>query len=105
MEEKNKYEWKCEFCFNINKDLFIEEVNIPKSECIEKTILEPPTKEEEKNEDDDSSLIFCLDNSGSMTASYHIDEELEQKFNKIRGSNIKGNISRLEMVKLSVKYY
>ena len=103
MEEKNKYEWKCEFCFNINKDLFIEEVNIPKSECIEKTILEPPTMEEEKNEDDDSSLIFCLDNSGSMTASYHIDEELEQKFNKIRGSNIKGNISRLEMVKLSVE--
>jgi len=103
MGEKNKYDWKCEFCFNENKDLFIEEINLPKNECVEKIILAPPTMEEENKEDDDSSLIFCLDNSGSMSASYHINEELEQKFNKIRGSNIRGSISRLEMVKLSVE--
>ena len=98
MGENNKYEWKCEFCFNENKDLFIEEINLPKNECVEKIILEPPTMKEENKEDDDSSLIFCLDNSGSMSVSYHITAELEQKFNKIRGS-----ISRLEMVKLSVE--
>ena len=103
MGEKNKYEWKCEFCFNENKDLFIEEINLPKNECVEKIILAPPTMKEENKEDDDSSLIFCLDNSGSMSFSYHINEELEQKFNKIRGSNIRGSISRLEMVKLSVE--
>jgi hypothetical protein len=103
MGDKNKYEWKCEFCFNENKDLFIEEKNLPKNECVEKIILEQPTMKEENKEDDDSSLIFCLDNSGSMSASYHITKELEQKFNKIRGSNIRGSISRLEMVKLSVE--
>jgi len=103
MGEKNKYEWKCEFCFNINKDLFIEELNLPTKECIEKTILEPPTIKEENKEDDDSSLIFCLDNSGSMSAGYEINKELSQRFKKIRGSNISRRISRLEMVKLSVE--
>ena len=80
--ENNIYEWKCEFCFNINK-IFIEEENIPRYESIEKCIQ--PTIENDLNIDDDSSLIFCFDISGSMCQSYKIGKELKEKFNKIIG--------------------
>ena len=32
--EKDKYEWKCEFCFNINNDLYIGKDDIPKDDCV-----------------------------------------------------------------------
>ena len=124
--ENNIYEWKCEFCFNINK-IFIEEENIPRYESIEKCIQ--PTIENDLNIDDDSSLIFCFDISGSMCQSYKIGKELKEKFNKIIGykssnksiiqnveykndidftnfdfnQNNTDYISRLDMVKLSIE--
>ena len=100
--KKDIYEWKCEFCFYNNKDLFIESNNLPKSDCVEKCIIEPQTEKEE----DDTSLIFCLDTSGSMLNSYSIDKELEEKFNKIRKKEFKNKnneIDRLEMVKISIE--
>ena len=101
LPEKDKYEWKCEFCFHINKNIYIEKNNLPKNDCIEECILKPETKKE-GNKGDDSSLIFCLDNSGSMDQTYYIDEKLREKFSKIREYN-SGNISRLEMVKIAVE--
>jgi len=104
--KKDIYEWKCEFCFYNNKDLFIESNNLPKSDCVEKCIIEPQTEKEENKEEDDTSLIFCLDKSGSMSCSYSIDKELEEKFNKIRKKEFKNkihSIDRLEMVKISIE--
>ena len=122
--EPNKYEWKCEFCFNINK-LNIEKSNLPKCEIIE-TCLEPVV-EQEQNLEDDSSLIFCFDISGSMCQSYNVGKALKDKFNKILGKkpkqsyyqNIESDdfdfsnydfnqnntnyISRLDLVKLSIE--
>ena len=104
--KKDIYEWKCEFCFYNNKDLFIESNNLPKSDCVEKCIIEPQTEKEENKEEDDTSLIFCLDKSGSMSSPYFIDKELEEKFNKIRKKEFKNKnneIDRLEMVKISIE--
>ena len=126
MPGKDKYEWKCEFCFNINKDLAIEKNNFPKKESYEYYI----EKRIEKltNDADDSSLIFCFDISGSMCQSYNVGRELKEKFNKILGKkpvrqsiyqNIEDDnfdftnydfnqnntnyISRLDLVKLSIE--
>ena len=123
---EDKYEWKCEFCFNINKDLAIEKNNFPKKESYEYYI----EKRIEKltNDADDSSLIFCFDISGSMCQSYNVGRELKEKFNKILGKkSVKRNvfqnieddnfdftnydfnqnntnyISRLDLVKLSIE--
>jgi len=122
--ETDKYEWKCEFCFNLNK-LTIEKKNLPKCEIIE-TCLEPMERQEQKL-GDDSSLIFCFDISGSMCQSYNVGKELKDKFNKILGKEPKKNnyqniesddfdfsnydfnqnntnyISRLDLVKLSIE--
>ena len=122
--EPDKYEWKCEFCFNLNK-LIIEKKNFPKCEIIE-TCLEPLERQEQKL-GDDSSLIFCFDISGSMCQSYNVGKDLKDKFNKILGKkpnksiyqNIESDdfdfsnydfnqnntnyISRLDLVKLSIE--
>ena len=122
--EPDKYDWKCEFCFNLNK-LKIEKNNLPKCEIIE-TCLEPVLTQEQ-NLDDDSSLIFCFDISGSMCQSYNVGKALKDKFNKILGKkpkqsyyqNIESDdfdfsnydfnqnntnyISRLDLVKLSIE--
>ena len=115
--QSNIYEWQCEFCFNINKNLHIEKDNIPKNESIEKCI--ESLIEKDINEEEDSSLIFCFDISGSMCQSYKIENELKEKFMKIIKNNENKNnidftnydftqnntdyISRLDMVKLSIE--
>ena len=38
--ENNKYEWQCEFCSNINKDLIINKEDIPINETF-KNCIEP----------------------------------------------------------------
>ena len=88
-KENEKYEWKCEFCSEINKDLVIHEKDIPKNNCVEKC-LEPPKEMEKKTKEaDDSSLIFCFDISGSMCQSYNVGNDLKEKFNKISKKNNK----------------
>ena len=127
--ENGKIEWKCEFCHEINKDLEINDKDIPDKEIVEKCI-EPPIeldkKEKDKQNENDSSLIFCFDISGSMSQSYNVGEELKEKFNKIVGKNKKNNetkgmynsdsegefdygaqntsyLSRLDLVKFSIE--
>ena len=93
---ENLYDWKCEFCSNLNHNLFIEQNNLPKNEIIDECIQFPQTKEETTKEQDDSSLILCFDISGSMRCSYRLDDELQKKFSK-------NNINRLDMVKLAME--
>ena len=102
-EEKDKFNWTCEFCFNENKNIIINKDNIPGTECFEKCIKEPQTTKEGNAEEDNSSLIFCLDQSGSMDVNYYIDEKLSSKFNEINSEKIGSSITRLQMVKLSVE--
>ena len=87
--ENGKYEWECEFCSEINKDLVINKKDIPFDDSVEKC-LEPPIEIEKKTkEGNDTSLIFCFDVSGSMCQSYNVGEDLKEKFNKISGNNKK----------------
>ena len=126
--ENGKYDWKCEFCSELNKDLAVNQKDIPVREIVEKCI-EPPLEIEKKTKEvDDSSLIFCFDISGSMCQSYNVGEELKNKFNQISGENKKKKknfkfdidddedfndydfnqentsyISRLDLVKISIE--
>ena len=127
-QEKGKYEWKCEFCSELNKDIIINKKDLPINDTIENCI-EPPIEIEKKTkEGNDSSLIFCFDISGSMCQSYNVGKELKEKFNKIIGKKNKPEknkfrlenddddddefdfnqentsyISRLDLVKLSIE--
>ena len=101
--EKDKFSWICEFCFYENKNIQISKENIPQAECVEKCIKEPQITTKGNKGEDDSSLIFCLDQSVSMDHNYYIDEKLSSKFNEIKGEKIENNITRLQMVKLSVE--
>ena len=82
-KKDNKYEWKCEFCSNINRNILIDKNNIPNKETIENCI--EPQIIKETNKDDESSLIFCFDKSGSMCQSYNVGKEVKEKFDKISG--------------------
>ena len=127
--EENKYDWKCEFCSEINKDLIINKKDIPLNDCTEKCIELPIDIEKKTKEGNEQSLIFCFDISGSMCQSYNIGEELKEKFDKISEKNKKKKkfnfqlddeddmdfenfdynqentsyISRLDLVKLSIE--
>ena len=127
-QENDKYEWICEFCSEINKDLVINKKDIPFNDCTEKCI-EPPIEIEKKTQEaNDSSLIFCFDISGSMCQSYNVGSDLKEKFNKIGGKKNKKKkfnfdfdeddidfndydynqentsyVSRLDLVKLSIE--
>ena len=95
--EKGKYEWKCEFCSEINKDLVINPKDIPINDCVE-TCIEPPIEIEKKTKDgNDSSLIFCFDISGSMCQSYNVGTELKEKFNRISGQKNKNKKNRFKL--------
>ena len=89
--KKDKYEWICEFCSNINKDLVINKVDLPLNDTIENCISPGINKDLITHEKDDSSLIFCFDISGSMCQSYDVGKDLKKKFNKILGNKSNKN--------------
>ena len=121
----NNYEWTCEFCSTLNKNIIIQNFDMPKNDVYDYCL----DKDKKVNiSDEDSSLIFCFDTSGSMCQSYYIEENLKKKFNKIFNkenkktpslfdnyenvtdfSNFDFNInntnyvSRLDLVKLSIE--
>ena len=127
-KEKDKLDWKCEFCSEMNEGLVINKKDIPINDAVDNCIEPPLEMEKKTKEDNDSSLIFCFDISGSMCQSYDVGKELKEKFNKIRGIKRKRNIfnddydddnidftnfdfnqdntsylSRLDLVKLSIE--
>ena len=120
----NNYEWTCEFCSTLNKNIIIQNFDMPKNDVYDYCL----DKDKKVISDEDSSLIFCFDISGSMCQSYYIEENLKKKFNKIFNkenkktpslfdnyenvtdfSNFDFNInntnyvSRLDLVKLSIE--
>ena len=76
----NTYEWTCEFCSNLNKNLNIQHESFPKEQVYENCL---ELNKKVNISDEDTSLIFCFDKSGSMCQSYYIEENLKKKFNKI----------------------
>ena len=123
--EGNTFEWTCEFCSNLNKDLNIQNDSFPKNQIYENCL---DLQEKVNISNEDSSLIFCFDKSGSMCQSYYIEEKLKQKFNRLFNkankahaslfdnyenvtdfSNFDFNknntnyVSRLDLVKLSIE--
>ena len=123
--EGNTFEWTCEFCSNLNKDLNIQNDSFPKNQIYENCL---DLQEKVNISNEDSSLIFCFDKSGSMCQSYFIEEKLKQKFNRLFNkankahaslfdnyenvtdfSNFDFNknntnyVSRLDLVKLSIE--
>ena len=92
----DKYDWQCEFCSNLNKDLIINKVDIPLNDTIENCIAPGVNKELKTPETDDSSLIFCFDISGSMCQSYDVGKNLKNKFNKILGKKDNKNQFKLQ---------
>ena len=79
--EGNTFEWTCEFCSNLNKDLNIQNDSFPKNQIYENCL---DLQEKVNISNEDSSLIFCFDKSGSMCQSYYIEEKLKQKFNRLQ---------------------
>ena len=121
----NTFEWTCEFCSNLNKNLHIRDDAFPKNSIYENCL---DLKEKVTISDEDTSLIFCFDKSGSMCQSYYIEENLKKKFNRLFNkankshaslfdnyenvtdfSNFDFNknntnyVSRLDLVKLSIE--
>ena len=84
-KEKDKFDWKCEFCSEMNEGLVINKKDIPINDAVDNCLEQPLEMEKKTVEDNDSSLIFCFDISGSMCQSYDVGKELKDKFNKIRG--------------------
>ena len=127
-KEKDKFDWKCEFCSEMNEGLAINKKDIPINDAVDNCLEAPLEMEKKTVEDNDSSLIFCFDISGSMCQSYDVGKELKDKFNKIRGIKKKSHLfnqdydddnidftnfdfnqdntsylSRLDLVKLSIE--
>ena len=127
-KEKDKLDWKCEFCSEMNEGLGINKKDIPINDAVDNCLEAPLEMEKKTVEDNDSSLIFCFDISGSMCQSYDVGKELKDKFNKIRGIKKKAHLfnqdydddnidftnfdfnqdntsylSRLDLVKLSIE--
>ena len=121
----NTFEWTCEFCSNLNKNLHIRDDAFPKDSIYENCL---DLKEKVTISNEDTSLIFCFDKSGSMCQSYYIEENLKKKFNRLFNkankshaslfdnyenvtdfSNFDFNknntnyVSRLDLVKLSIE--
>ena len=97
IQKDDKYDWQCEFCSNLNKDLIINKVDLPLNETIENCIAPGINKDQKTPEKDDSSLIFCFDISGSMCQSYDVGKELKNKFDKILGN--KNDINKFKVKK------
>ena len=95
--KEDKYDWQCEFCSNLNKDLIINKVDLPLNETIENCIAPGINKDLKTPEKDDSSLIFCFDISGSMCQSYDVGRNLKNQFDKILGNN--NNINKFKIEK------
>ena len=95
--KNDKYDWQCEFCSNLNKDLIINKVDLPFDETIENCIAPGINKDLKTPEKDDSSLIFCFDISGSMCQSYDVGRDLKKKFDKILGN--KNNVNKFKVQK------
>ena len=97
ISKDDKYDWQCEFCSTLNKDLIINKVDLPLNETIENCIAPGINKDPKTPEKDDSSLIFCFDISGSMCQSYDVGKDLKKKFVKILGN--KNNLNQFKVQK------
>ena len=91
--ENGNYEWTCEFCSNLNKNIVLQNVNFAKNDIYEQCLdVDKPVN----ISDEDTSLIFCFDKSGSMCQSYYIEKKLKEKFNRLFNKTNKTKTSTID---------
>ena len=91
--ENGNYEWTCEFCSNLNKNIVLQDVNFAKNDIYEQCLdVDKPVN----ISDEDTSLIFCFDKSGSMCQSYYIEKKLKEKFNRLFNKKNKTKTSTID---------
>ncbi len=69
--------WVCEFCEHHNK-LRIEKEEIPTSDDLV-YILESASNKEFKQSEVESTIVFCIDNSGSMNTTQEVAGKIDLK--------------------------
>jgi len=99
------YNWKCEFCGHLNKDLVLQPEEIPKQEFTD-YLISPPTKEisesgEVADLSDERLVVFCVDVSGSMQEMNPIPK-LQAEWKLAQGEDT-ANITRLNAIKQALK--
>ncbi|GAM19920.1 hypothetical protein SAMD00019534_030950 [Acytostelium subglobosum LB1] len=98
------YNWKCEFCKQVNQNLHIDKAEIPGKDSVE-YILSAPNAGEGLNKDD-SIIVYCVDVSGSMGITTEVPQ-LQSEWKNLRNKGAGATsgpsyISRLECVQSSI---
>lgn len=94
--EDQKRQWTCEFCQQVNQ-IQLEDEELPTSgdvtylvenhqQLCAKQVKEG--SEEEKAQDNDVSIIFCLDNSGSMGVTSQLSHPVQLKHGSAKNSEL-----------------
>eukprot|EP00026_Physarum_polycephalum_P001610 Phypoly_transcript_01612.p1 GENE.Phypoly_transcript_01612~~Phypoly_transcript_01612.p1 ORF type:complete len:942 (+),score=162.08 Phypoly_transcript_01612:32-2857(+) len=78
--ENSSYKWVCDFCGTTNKDIMLEDEEIPKTEITEYMLTPPPSL---NGPVDESFVVFCIDVSGSMCVTVEIPA-LQGEWKKLR---------------------
>ncbi|KAL3873143.1 hypothetical protein ACJMK2_036297 [Sinanodonta woodiana] len=105
-----KYHWKCEFCGHINKDLDITPEEVPKGESFDFVLVPAQSESEqckaegevtkEKIWNKGGILVYCMDISGSMSATVSLPQ-IQAEWRSARDGIADGNrnVSRLDAIK------
>ncbi|KAL8583824.1 hypothetical protein ACOMHN_040293 [Nucella lapillus] len=115
-QDGGKRMWKCEFCGQENRDLDVENEEIPHGERFD-FMLEPAqaveaegtakvgsSKEEKKKKVKAGYTIYCMDASSSMGVTCQIPEfQAAWRVERTRGESRVGNVSRLDCIKEAVE--
>ncbi|KAL8583825.1 hypothetical protein ACOMHN_040294 [Nucella lapillus] len=115
-QDGGKRMWKCEFCGQENRDLDVENEEIPHGERFD-FMLEPAqaveaegtakagsSKKEKKKKVTAGYTIYCMDVSSSMGVTCQIPEfQAAWRVERTRGESRVGNVSRLDCIKEAVE--
>ncbi|KAK3592927.1 hypothetical protein CHS0354_011727 [Potamilus streckersoni] len=102
------YNWKCEFCDNLNTDLDITPAEVPNGESFDFILIPEQSRAEGEKTNDKlwskgGILVYCMDISGSMAITVplpQIQAEWRSARDGIEDGNL--NISRMDAIKEAV---
>ena len=83
-KDPDSYNWRCEFCDKVNKNVMIDPDELPpKGQIISEFLLEGKN---ENNDGDEGVVIFCIDISGSMGVTTPVPD-LQGVWKNLRNNN------------------